>query len=200
MSGDYVQRGAPAIMPKHLRAQVALEAGVPSGAGASRLLRYRSAEYFAAGAISLFERLGCVDAICFGSECGDYALLDRIARVTAEEPEEYRFLLQEGLRNGNSFPLARQMALKAYFKDVRLDLVLEQPNNILGIEYIKTLYRNKSSIKAFTIQRKVSGYHDQHLSHSTVPHPLSEDFWNSPADPSTWSRRDCSTSLPFLRR
>lgn len=166
MSGDYVQRGAPAIMPKHLRAKVALEAGVPLVLELPVCYATGSAEYFAAGAISLFERLGCVEAICFGSECGDYALLDRIARVTAEEPEEYRFLLQEGLRNGNSFPLARQMALKAYFKDVRLDLVLEQPNNILGIEYIKTLYRNKSSIKAFTIQRKVSGYHDQHLSHS----------------------------------
>jgi predicted nucleotidyltransferase len=65
-----------------------------------------------------------------------------------------------------SFPLARQMALKAYFKDDRLDLILEQPNNILGIEYLKALHRNNSPMKAYTIQRKVSGYHDTQLSES----------------------------------
>lgn len=102
MSGNYVQRGAPAIMPKHLRAQVALEAGVPLVLELPVCYATGSAEYFASGAVSLFQRLGCVDAICFGSECGDYSLLERIAQVTAEEPEEYRFSLQEALREGMS--------------------------------------------------------------------------------------------------
>ncbi|MGN1266986.1 MAG: nucleotidyltransferase family protein, partial [Dorea sp.] len=123
-----------------------------------------SAEYFAEGAISLFEELGCIDSICFGSECGDYEILKKIAHVVADEPEEYRFFLQEGLRKGISFPFARQQALKAYFKNPDLDYILEQPNNILGIEYIKTLYKKKSKIKCYTIKRMVSGYHDQELS------------------------------------
>ena len=71
MSGDFVQRGAPAILPKHLRTQMALRGGasivielpVPYATG--------SAEYFAHGAVSLFDKLGCIDALCFGSECGD---------------------------------------------------------------------------------------------------------------------------------
>ena len=163
MSGNYVQRGAPAIMPKHLRAAVALDAGVPVVIELPVCYATGSAEYFAAGAISLFEKLGCIDSICFGSECGEYEILEKIAHVVADEPEEYRFLLQEGLRKVMSFPLARQQALKSYFKNPDLDIILEQPNNILGIEYIKTLYKQKSSMKCYTIKRMVSGYHDQTL-------------------------------------
>ncbi|MGF0034398.1 nucleotidyltransferase [Bariatricus sp. SGI.154] len=163
MSGNYVQRGAPAIMPKHLRAEVALEAGVDIVLELPVCYATGSAEYFAAGAISLFEQLGCVDSICFGSECGDYGLLERIAHIVADEPEEYKFSLQEALRKGISFPRARQMALKNYLRDDSLDVVLEQPNNILGIEYIKALYKSHSSIRSYTIKRMVSGYHDEHL-------------------------------------
>lgn len=166
MSGNYVQRGAPAIMPKHLRAEVALEAGVPVVMELPVCFATGSAEYFAAGAVSLFEQLGCVDSICFGSECGDYARLEQIAHVVADEPEEYKFSLQEGLRKGLSFPRARQLALKSYLRDDSLDAVLEQPNNILGIEYIKALYLKKSPIKTYTIKRMVSGYHDESLSES----------------------------------
>lgn len=163
MSGNYVQRGAPAIMPKHLRAEVALEAGVDIILELPVCYATGSAEYFAAGAISLLEQLGCVDSICFGSECGDYELLERIAHIVADEPEEYKFSLQEALRKGISFPRARQMALKNYLKDDSLDIILEQPNNILGIEYIKALHKSHSNIKSYTIKRMVSGYHDEYL-------------------------------------
>lgn len=163
MSGNYVQRGAPAIMPKHLRAEVALEAGVDIVLELPVCYATGSAEYFAAGAISLFDQLNCVDSICFGSECGDYGLLERIAHIVADEPGEYKFSLQEALRKGISFPRARQMALKNYLKDDALDDILEQPNNILGIEYIKALYKSHSSIQSYTIKRMVSGYHDEHL-------------------------------------
>lgn len=163
MSGNYVQRGAPAIMPKHLRAEVALEAGADIIFELPVCYACASAEYFAAGAVSLFEQLNCVDSVCFGSECGDYELLERIARVAADEPEEYRTLLSEGLKKGMSFPRARQAALTEYLRDDSLDIVLEQPNNILGIEYIKALYQKKSPIHSYTIKRMVSGYHDTEL-------------------------------------
>ena len=88
MSGDFVQRGAPAIMPKHLRAKMALNGGaslvlelpVPYATG--------SAEYFAYGAVSLLDKLGCVDSICFGSECGDIDKLSELAKIFATEPDE----------------------------------------------------------------------------------------------------------------
>lgn len=163
MSGNYVQRGAPAIMPKSLRTEVALEAGVSAVFELPVCYATGSAEYFAAGAISLLESLGCIDAICFGSECGDYGILEKIAHIVADEPEDYRFFLQEGLRKGMSFPLARQQALKAYLKQPELDDILAQPNNVLGIEYIKWLYKTNSSMKCYTIKRMGSGYHDEHL-------------------------------------
>ncbi|MEZ3485876.1 MAG: nucleotidyltransferase [Lachnospiraceae bacterium] len=166
MSGNYVQRGAPAIMPKHLRAAVALEAGVDVILELPVFYAAGSAEYFAAGAVSLFEQLGCVDAICFGSECGDYRILDKLAHILADEPEEYRTFLQEALKNGMSYPRARQRALSEYLRDDSLDMILTQPNNILGIEYIKALYQKKSPIRSYTIKRMVSAYHDNHLTGS----------------------------------
>ena len=166
MSGNYVQRGAPAIMPKHLRAEVALEAGVDILMELPVCYAVGSAEYFAAGAIDLFEQLGCVDSICFGSECGDYGLLARVAHILADEPEGYRQSLKEALKNGMSFPLARQTALTEYLQDDTLDSVLAQPNNILGIEYIKALYQRHSPMKSYTIKRMFSGYHDTDLTGS----------------------------------
>lgn len=166
MSGDYVQRGAPAIMPKHLRSEIALEAGVDILIELPVCYATGSAEYFAAGAIDLLERLGCVDSICFGSECGDYGLLARIAHILADEPEGYRHSLREAIKSGMSFPLARQTALTEYLQDNSLNAVLEQPNNILGIEYIKALYERQSPIKCYTVKRMVSGYHDMELAGS----------------------------------
>lgn len=163
MSGNYVQRGAPAIMPKHIRAKVALEAGVPLVIELPSCYACGSAEYFAEGSISILEKLGCVDAICFGSECGDLSILEKIASITANEPLEYQRFLQEELKAGISYPKARQIALKRYTKDKNIDLILSQPNNILGIEYIKALMRRKSGMGIYTIKRHVSGYHDEEL-------------------------------------
>lgn len=163
MSGNFVQRGVPAIMPKHIRTEIALEADVALVLELPVCFSTGSAEYFASGAISLLDSLGCIDSVCFGSECGDFRLLEEIAQVTAEEPEAYKNSLKAFLSQGLSFPLARQKALQAFFRDDTLGEILEQPNNILGIEYIKALYRRKSRIKPYTIKRMVSGYHDNTL-------------------------------------
>ena len=137
MSGNYVQRGAPAIMPKHIRAEVALEAGVPLVLELPVCYACGSAEYFAEGAISILEKLGCIDAICFGSECGDLNILERIASITADEPAEYRAFLQEELKNGLSYPKARQNALKRYTKDEEIDLILSEPTISLALNTSK---------------------------------------------------------------
>ncbi len=164
MSGDFVQRGAPALLPKHLRARMALEAGVSAVIELPLWCACGSAEYFAAGAVSLLDRLGCVNAVCFGSECGDASLLEKAARVTALEPESYRTLLREGLHSGLSFPRARQQALSSFLGSAEAGHILEEPNNILGVEYIKAILRQKSSLQFCAIQRRESGYHDRELS------------------------------------
>ena len=164
MSGNFVQRGAPAVMPKHLRTMMALDGGCDMVIELPVCYATGSAEYFATGAVAILDGLGCVDAICFGSECGDYTVLESIARILADEPAKYKDLLQNYLKQGYSFPLSRQQALKAYFNDDSISLVLESPNNILGIEYIKALLLKNSSIKGHTITREGADYHAQELS------------------------------------
>lgn len=159
MSGDFVQRGMPAILPKHMRAKAALEAGASAVLELPVCYATGSAEYFAYGAVLLLEKLGCVDSICFGSECGDMELLQKAANVLLDEPAEYREALHRFVRAGDSFPLARQKALAAYVSPE----VLSEPNNILGLEYLKALARIGSKMKPYTIRRVYSQYHDTDL-------------------------------------
>lgn len=159
MSGNFVQRGAPAIMPKHLRAKVALKSGASLVLELPVCFSTGSAEYFAQGAVALLDSLGCVDSLCFGSECGEIDSLTRIARVLADEPEDYRMILRSYLKEGIAFPRARERALSDYLKDRSLSQILSSPNNTLGVEYIKALIRLKSSIRPYTILRKDSRYH-----------------------------------------
>ena len=163
MSGNFVQRGVPALMPKHLRAETALKAGASLVIELPVCYATASAEQFAYGAVSLLDKLGCVDAVCFGSECGEISMPKSLADVLAEEPEAYREILQRYLRRGDSFPVARQMALKEHLKSDFPDEVLSEPNNILAIEYLKALRRLHSRIRPIAIQRISSHYHDEEL-------------------------------------
>ena len=144
MSGDFVQRGAPAIAPKHLRAKAALLGGASLILELPVLFSCGSAELFARGAVSIFNSLGCISYL-------------------SEEPEVYRQLLQDELRKGRPFPQARQTALSVYTKDPSLAEILSSPNNTLGIEYLKALRYFKSPIQPFAIPREGSGYHDTAL-------------------------------------
>ena len=166
MSGDYVQRGLPAIMPKRLRADAALKCGASAVFELPVCYSTGSAELFAQGAVSLLDSLNVVDYLCFGSECGDLETLSRVADVLNQEPDEYRALLRSNLKKGCSFPAARQAALSDYLpKSLHSSsAILNDPNNILGIEYLKALKKIHSSIQPFTIKRHGSHYHDTTLS------------------------------------
>lgn len=163
MSGDYVQRGVPAIMPKRLRTEMALKCGAAAVFELPVCYATGSAEIFALGAVSFLEQLGIVDTLCFGSECNDMDGLKKIAEILYEEPEEYRTILQKNLKSGMSFPSARQDALAAYMKTEDYSFLLNDPNNILGVEYLKALKKRNSSILPYTIRRQGSHYHDQKL-------------------------------------
>ena len=163
MSGDYVQRGKPAIMPKRLRAEMALEAGASAVFELPVCYSTASAELFATGAISFLDKLNIVDYVCFGSECDNLSLLKEAADFLTNETYEYKSLLQVYLKNGASFPLARQKALDACISNKELTDIIKDPNNILSIEYLKALNRLKSNIKPVCIKRIVSGYHDKNL-------------------------------------
>lgn len=169
MSGNFVQRGAPAIIDKHIRTKMALENGADLVLELPAYYSVSSAEYFAKGAITLLDKLGVVDYLSFGSEIGALEPLQKFAEILVSEPAEYKEYLQRYLRDGMTFPIARCNALIQYaphlFDDVKL---LEKANNILGLEYLKALMNRNSSIKPVTIPRKGSNYHDRVISDKTT--------------------------------
>lgn len=163
MSGDYVQRGIPAIMPKRIRAEMALKCGAAAVFELPVCYATASAELFATGAVSLLDQLGIVDSICFGSECNDIRSMQHIAEILCDEPERYRASLRSHLKSGISFPAARKKALQEYTADPQCASILDDPNNILGIEYLKAILRLGSQMTPYTILRKGAHYHSQDL-------------------------------------
>ncbi len=167
MSGDFTQRGIPGIADKHTRARMA----VVSGADAVFELPVRfataSAEAFATGAVSLFSALSRVDYLAFGSECGSLSDFISASDLLAEEPEEFKAVIQKHLRQGLSYPKAFSLAVKEMYNTAGLSAgLLEAPNNLLGLEYMKALRKLSSAIKPYTIARTGTGYHDTHASFS----------------------------------
>lgn len=180
MSGNFIQRGEPALFDKFSRAKAAVESGVDLVVELPSIYASQSAELFAKGSITLLNSLGCVDSICFGSEEGDVDILYLIAEILCLEPQEFKEKLSYYLAEGMLFPTARNKALFDYinspnfsfgdnFKNIdlteeRLNDILSSSNNILGIEYIKQLISLKSDIKPFTIGRIHSEYNSEEIS------------------------------------
>lgn len=172
MSGNFVQRGAPAILNKYTRTEIALQNGADLVIELPVCYATASAEYFALGAVATLDQLGVIDSVCFGSESADIDLLTTIAEILLDEPLILSSLITEYMKSGMTFPKARADALLEYIsksKDAmkynleELKIFLESPNNILGIEYIKAIRKLKSNIKPVTIKRMDSNYHDQEL-------------------------------------
>lgn len=196
MSGDYVQRGTPALLPKHLRAEMALRCGADLVLEMPVSVSTASAEAFAMGGVSILDGLNVVDQLCFGSEYGEVSALQELASVLIKEPEEYRVLLKTFLSEGLSFPAARSQALIEYFKNPhhfegddfdgiltpllnQIVQILNSPNNILGIEYCKALLRLNSKIKPVTLKRQGMGYHETTLNEQSTS--TSEHFASASA-------------------
>ncbi|MCH5338131.1 MAG: nucleotidyltransferase [Acetatifactor sp.] len=162
MSGNFVQRGAPALVDKFRRAEMALLNGADLVLELPALYATASAEFFATGAVALLNKLNVVTDLCFGSECGDAQLLQQIAEILAEEPKAYSQSLKRYLRQGLSYPNARNEALIQNYPFLgQHKNVFSSPNNILGIEYIKAIIRSKSTLNPVTVQRTGAGYHSR---------------------------------------
>lgn len=159
MSGDYVQRGLPAITDKFTRCAYALDQGADLVLELPIYYSLGSAEFFASGAISVLNHLGCVDTLLFGSEYEDISTTMEVAKILLEEPVEYTNQLKKASKEGLSYPAARQKALTSVLPSLsdKSDLIVS-PNNILGIEYTKALLRSGSTIGPMTISRSDNGY------------------------------------------
>ena len=159
MSGNFVQRGTPAILDKYDRAEAALKSGVDLVLELPTMYATASAEYFALGGVSLANTLGCVTHLSFGSEYGQADKFMTVADLLLNEPEEMKLPLKEALKEGLSYPAARAYAVKVSHPELA-DL-LEDPNNILGVEYCKALLKLKSDITPHTIKRQGQNYHSE---------------------------------------
>ncbi len=161
MSGNFVQRGEPSILNKFSRVKSALENGVDLVLELPTPYATSSAELFAYSAVSILNKSGIVNSLAFGSECGDLSKLISLAHVLVEEPIEYKVALKKSLETGVNFPTARANALYTINPDFRE--LISSPNNILGVEYLKSLIRINSNIKPYTITRSTANYHDKDL-------------------------------------
>lgn len=170
MSGNFIQRGEPAIISKFARTDIALQNGVDLVIELPHPFAMSSAEAFGFGAVKILDSIGIVDCIAFGSEHGDINSLQYISNILTNEPQEYKEELKKQLSLGLSFPVCRQNALQKYlemhsskYATVNLSTLLETSNNILGIEYLKAINKLKSNIKPYTIQRIANQYNSTDL-------------------------------------
>lgn len=163
MSGNFLQRGVPALCSKYDRARMALSCGVDLVLELPALWATASAELFAKGGVQTLINTGVVTHLGFGAETDDLDFLKAVSSILKSEPEEYTFALRKELRNGAAFPVARKKALLSILKDYSpeyLEEVLSSPNNILAIEYLKAL---PDTITPVLIPRKGAGYHDRSI-------------------------------------
>ena len=152
MSGNFVQRGYPAIFDKMVRAEAALRCGADLVLELPINYALSSAEGFAAGGVEILSRL--CDSICFGAETADTnTLMDTAGMLLSPVfSEKLRTHLDAGL----SFPAARSAALAGCGVDGN---ILAAPNNILAVEYCKAILTQNSGLKPIVIHRE-GGYHD----------------------------------------
>lgn len=187
MSGSFVQRGEPAIFDKYRRTKAALLAGADLVLEMPVAFSTASAHEFAAYGVALLSAIG-VDAVVFGSECGQIENLRQAAYALNHESAEFREGLQKGLKAGLTYPQARAKALEETQADgtsvenvedfhTNTDVseshiwssVLNSPNNILGIEYLRAAEALHSPMEFYTISREGSGYHENTLSEAKFP-------------------------------
>lgn len=170
LSGDFVQRGTPAVFSKHLRTKMALLGGADVVLELPSYYASSSAEYFAKGSIGILNALHGIDFLCFGSESGELSPCMATAEILSKEPEAFQISLKENLKKGLSFPSARKAALLEYgakfLSGPWNNEFLDTPNNILGVEYCKALLSLKSSIRPVTLKREGSAYHAEKLENS----------------------------------
>ena len=162
MSGNFVQRGDTALVDKWIRTEMALKAGIDLVIELPTVYALSSAENFADGAVKILNSLGVVDFISFGSEIGEITPLSDVANILYKEPKEFSSLITAQLRSGLSYPKAREIALAQYFgSSKKYSDIVSNPNNILGVEYLKALKRQKSHITPLTIKRDYADYNSK---------------------------------------
>lgn len=164
MSGNFVQRGEPACTDKYTRAEWAVRAGADMVVEIPSALAVASAERFAEGAVKTLAATGVVTDLAFGVETDDLNALYHIADLLDREPANFRVILTYHLKQGKSYPRAQYDTLQDLGIPANELALLEQPNNILAVEYLKSIRRFAPEIRPLPIRRVGNQYRDTQLS------------------------------------
>jgi len=166
MSGQFLQRGEPALVSKWARTKMALKAGVDLVIELPYTFCTQKAEKFAEGAVYLLTSLQA-DFICFGSESGNIDTFTNTINFISNHESEYNRFIKQFMNEGVSYPKAASLAFQQLAPTQDL-LDLSKPNNILGYHYVKALQEIGSKTIPMTIGRIHAGYHDQQLSSAKI--------------------------------
>ena len=153
MSGNFTQAGNIALKDKFTRAKIAIENGFDAVIELPTIFATSSAEFFASGAINILNGLGCIDYLCFGSETGDISTITDIAKKIIKNNDNIWDNITESMKEGISFAKAREYAISKYLSKDEIAISC-LPNNILAIEYVKSLLKQKSTIVPIAIKRE----------------------------------------------
>src|SRR6056297_1094152 len=162
MSGNFTQRGMPAICDKWQRTKMALQNEVDLVIELPLFYSIRSAEYFAQGSMQLLNRLGIIENVVFGSEHGNITVIKDIAKLLVKNDSYFNKRIKNHLKEGYAFPSARKYALIDLLKIENCNKfdtdniieILNGSNNILAIEYAKANLKYNLNIDLTTVKRK----------------------------------------------
>lgn len=162
MSGNFLQRGEPAIVSKWLRAEEALNNGADLVIELPFAYAVQSADYFARGGISLLQHLR-VDSLCFGTDINTEVDYEAFGQAHIQNQDQIDSLYQEIKNNGQSYPQQMTQIYRQLLPDWTLDFT--SPNHILGMGYAKENAKYNKPMKLFPIKRVGNSYHDQKVTH-----------------------------------
>lgn len=166
MSGNFLQRGEPALASKWFRTEMALSGGADLVFELPYIFATQNADIFADGAISILSAAGC-ESVCFGSESGEIESFTRTLDFLAKQKIQFHEKVKENIELGYSYPKSLSLSFEALGPPSDL-LDLTKPNNILGFQYMEAINRQGVRIQPVTIKRKNAGYHDEHFSSQTI--------------------------------
>lgn len=162
ISGYFCQRGEPAITSPRIRTKIALENGVDLVLQMPTYSAVGSAEIFASVAATILDRTGICNCLAFGAEQNCLSELEQIALLLVEQENELWLYIDQKLKSGISYAKAREQFVAEKF-NLKTAALLQQSNQILAIEYLKAIYKNKLNLKPCLIQRQGSAYSDPDL-------------------------------------
>lgn len=166
MSGNFLQRGEPALVSKWARTRMALSAGVDIVFELPYRFATQHAEIFADGAVSILSAAGC-SSLIFGSESGDLGAFKRTIQFLEKNNEQFQENIKYYTSKGNSYPKSISLSFQSLSPSETF-IDISSPNNILGLHYIQAINRQESRMLPETITRKSAGYHDEHFSSATI--------------------------------